>query len=414
MKARVLATSGLVAASLLVAAGTATAASAAPSTVRTGPVAADYPAPQDAEAQLFGWLNTERTSRGLTALIRTTTLDTYARQWSDFMAAGSCVTPQNASRLCHRPNLVEVANAAYPGAWMRVGENVGLVPMYGTLESLHAAFMASPGHRANILEPSYNALGLGVTIGADGTLFATYEFVSSIEDPANPNILPTPPPGLDEAGQLLFYINDARQHAGLAPLTMHPVLLREAQSWAHALATGTACKGTTALCHRSDMSTVTKAVVGSTGSRWWSENVGYRYGTDLVSQFKGFMRSAPHKANIMRANINLVGIGFETDPLGRAFTVMEFVSAKQPLATTPPNGEDCGWVTSTVSKGAKGAFVRSLQCALARAGAWNGPIDGLYTQALKDAVKAYQSQHGVKRPTGSADLKTRRWLGVSK
>lgn len=43
--------------------------------------------------------------------------------------------------------------------WVSLGENVGVG---GTVDSLHRAFMNSPGHRHNILYPSFAHVGIGV------------------------------------------------------------------------------------------------------------------------------------------------------------------------------------------------------------------------------------------------------------
>ena len=62
-------------------------------------------------------------------------------------------------------------------AWRSVGENVGVGY---SVSSLHSAFMGSSGHRANILKPSYNRVGVGVVM--DGTkIWVTVRF---LEGPA--------------------------------------------------------------------------------------------------------------------------------------------------------------------------------------------------------------------------------------
>lgn len=40
-----------------------------------------------------------------------------------------------------------------------------------SVEAAHAAFMASEGHRKNILNPSYNRIGIGITDGPQGKVF---------------------------------------------------------------------------------------------------------------------------------------------------------------------------------------------------------------------------------------------------
>lgn len=48
--------------------------------------------------------------------------------------------------------------------WWAVGENVG---RGYSIEQVHEAFMASPSHRANILEPFWTHMGVGVAWNGD-------------------------------------------------------------------------------------------------------------------------------------------------------------------------------------------------------------------------------------------------------
>jgi hypothetical protein len=58
------------------------------------------------------------------------------------------------------------------GDWWALGENVGMGP---TCKAIHDAFMASPGHKANILDLDYNQAGIGVEI-KDDTVYVTEVF----------------------------------------------------------------------------------------------------------------------------------------------------------------------------------------------------------------------------------------------
>jgi uncharacterized protein YkwD len=40
-----------------------------------------------------------------------------------------------------------------------------------------AMWMASPGHRANILSTRYNAVGIGATRGSDGAVYGVQDFI---------------------------------------------------------------------------------------------------------------------------------------------------------------------------------------------------------------------------------------------
>lgn len=116
-------------------------------------VGAGAPASADVsdESGLTAQLNEERTSRGLSALTVRADLVEVAREQARRMASSST--------LAHNPNLTsDVDN------WRWVGENVGYGPDALTV---HAAFMGSPGHKANILDSDYTEVGIGsVTVGS--------------------------------------------------------------------------------------------------------------------------------------------------------------------------------------------------------------------------------------------------------
>jgi hypothetical protein len=71
---------------------------------------------------------------------------------------------------------VDAMKALAPSNWLSLGENVG---MGRTCDTLHAAFMASEGHRRNVMDPSFNYIGVGVVIAADGTMFVTESFMQA-------------------------------------------------------------------------------------------------------------------------------------------------------------------------------------------------------------------------------------------
>ncbi len=51
------------------------------------------------------------------------------------------------------------------GCW-RAGENIAWgTGSLGTVRSIFEAWMHSPGHRENILDPSYDSLGVGLVVG---------------------------------------------------------------------------------------------------------------------------------------------------------------------------------------------------------------------------------------------------------
>ena len=97
------------------------------------------------EASVTSMVNKSRTWRGGHRLITRSDLVTVARGQARRMAASN--------RLYHNPSLGSAVTN-----WRWVGENVGYGP---DVTTVHAAFMASPGHKANILDTDYTEIGVG-------------------------------------------------------------------------------------------------------------------------------------------------------------------------------------------------------------------------------------------------------------
>ncbi|HEX2850030.1 MAG TPA: CAP domain-containing protein [Acidimicrobiales bacterium] len=129
-----------------------------------------------AEADFVARINTERTSRGLGALTVDGQLTSIARAWSTQMASSN--------HLSHNPNL----SSQVTEDWQKLGENVGVGP---TVADIHQAFMNSPAHRANILDPAFTYVGLGVVVAGDGSLWVTEVFMQlRAAAPASPPAAP--------------------------------------------------------------------------------------------------------------------------------------------------------------------------------------------------------------------------------
>jgi uncharacterized protein YkwD len=77
------------------------------------------------------------------------------------------------SGLAHNPDLGGDLQRAGITGWRSYGENVG----YGSdVDQVHARFMGSAGHRANILNPTYSQVGIGV-VRSGGTVWVTIDLV---------------------------------------------------------------------------------------------------------------------------------------------------------------------------------------------------------------------------------------------
>lgn len=112
------------------------------------------------EAQVLSLTNAARTSHGLAPLHSSSALSSIARSWSAHMAA--------AGSLVHNGSL-----ASQVHGWSMIGENIA---MAGSATQAQQLWMGSGGHRANILQPRYNRVGVGVTRSSDGRLWFTVDF----------------------------------------------------------------------------------------------------------------------------------------------------------------------------------------------------------------------------------------------
>lgn len=122
----------------------------------------------DARAQaLFEAANHERTSRGLAPLKWSATLAAAAQGHAQRMAARNTLSHQ----LPGEPGMAERATQA--GArFTALAENVA---EGSSAESIHREWMNSPPHRANLLDPQLDSVGIAVAQGRT-FLFAVEDF----------------------------------------------------------------------------------------------------------------------------------------------------------------------------------------------------------------------------------------------
>jgi len=130
-----------------------------------GVAATAAPASADAgseEAQFLALTNQLRASKGLQTLAVDGTLTSIARNWSAQMAA--------AGTIFHNNNLPNQVSAP----WTELGENVGMGP---NVAGIQQAFINSPHHYENLVNPNYNYVGIGV-VDSGGTIFVTVDFMA--------------------------------------------------------------------------------------------------------------------------------------------------------------------------------------------------------------------------------------------
>lgn len=136
-------------------------------------------ADSNAEAQFVAQINSIRESHGLAPLAVYGELHSVARSWTDQMVS--------AGGISHNPNLAGDVSAN----WTKLGENVGVG---GSVDSLMAAFVASPAHYRNIVDPAFNYIGVGVSYDADGRMFTTHDFMALGDSAPSGSSAPAPAP----------------------------------------------------------------------------------------------------------------------------------------------------------------------------------------------------------------------------
>ncbi len=135
---------------------------------------------REAEQSLTSSANGERSSRGLGMLSSHDDLLAVAREHAGRMASAGTIFHNDAY----------LASIGSLGATL-LAENVG---MGCSASDLHAALMASPGHRANILNGDLSHAGFAVAADAGGVLYVVQAFAAYPPvAPAEPSPAPAEP-----------------------------------------------------------------------------------------------------------------------------------------------------------------------------------------------------------------------------
>lgn len=110
--------------------------------------------------------NAERQNAGLAPLSLNSQLADSAQSYSQVLAGSGCF-----DHTCGPiPSIADRDGQAGYTGWTSLGENIA--GGYSTPEAVVAGWMASTGHRKNILSPEFTEIGIGVASG--GGKFGTY------------------------------------------------------------------------------------------------------------------------------------------------------------------------------------------------------------------------------------------------
>jgi hypothetical protein len=126
--------------------------------------------PDETEAGFLAAIAQERGARSLAGYTLAEDLSAVARRHAADMA--------RQQRLHHNPRLGNEVQD-----WQQVGENVGVGP---SVEEIHAAFMRSSTHRAEILSRSFTEVGIGVALDDQGSIWVAEVFRKRMPAPAAP------------------------------------------------------------------------------------------------------------------------------------------------------------------------------------------------------------------------------------
>ena len=153
---------------IVVAAGAAVAAAtplAAPADATVS-----MPSLSSFDARLLHDINHARAAHGMRALTPVAGTTDVAHGWSCHLASRTA--------LAHNLRLGSLLVTHGSALWTTYGENVGVVSSTASADTLFRAYMASPPHRANILDRAYRYVGMWSKVGA-GRRWDTIDFVGS-------------------------------------------------------------------------------------------------------------------------------------------------------------------------------------------------------------------------------------------
>jgi uncharacterized protein YkwD len=120
------------------------------------------------DQRLIADMNHTRAAHGIRQLVVVAGTSDVAHGWSCHLA--------NFQTLAHNGNLGSALASHGSANWTTYGENVGAVASVDGADALFHAYMNSPAHRANILDPSYKYVGVWTKKGG-GLRWNTIDFV---------------------------------------------------------------------------------------------------------------------------------------------------------------------------------------------------------------------------------------------
>jgi uncharacterized protein YkwD len=141
-------------------------------------------------AQVVTLVNQHRQAMGLSTLGVSPTLTASAQWKSAHMAYYQYMQHDDPAPPVTRTVSDRLAACGYPMTNVGWGENIAYG--YRTPQDVMNAWLNSPGHKANIENASFRAIGVGAVRGANGYWYWTQDFGTLLDSGSPP---PPPPPG---------------------------------------------------------------------------------------------------------------------------------------------------------------------------------------------------------------------------
>lgn len=120
------------------------------------------------EVQFVNWINGERIWNGLEPLVIDGQLSSQAQDHVNRMTQTGVFEHSPMSEMSW------FVDPQYNG-WKNIAENIGYTTG-DNLFDLHLAFVKSPGHLSNMLDPRHKGIGCAIREDSDGTTWVSIEF----------------------------------------------------------------------------------------------------------------------------------------------------------------------------------------------------------------------------------------------
>ncbi len=126
------------------------------------------------EKTLWEWVNKERADRNLRSLKSLPDLTKIAEGHSRDMASRHVLTHLSSTEKSYKDRLLDAGMY-----FVEIGENVAASDSFDAV-FIHQGLMESPEHRANILNPHFDAIGIAVVYSNNNKYYVTQDFIQTL------------------------------------------------------------------------------------------------------------------------------------------------------------------------------------------------------------------------------------------